>query len=52
MEYKGTEVQQNRRKRSGNCRVDAREETATKRTEGERRAPEREIRAEREREKE
>jgi hypothetical protein len=28
VEYKGTEVQQNRRKRSGNCSVDAREETA------------------------
>jgi hypothetical protein len=35
--YNSTEVQQNRRKRSGNYRADAREETARKRTGGERR---------------
>jgi hypothetical protein len=50
--YKSTEVQQNRRKRSGTCRVDARKETARKRTRGERRAPERERRRERQTDRE
>jgi hypothetical protein len=48
VEYKGTEVQQNRRKRSGNCRVDAiEEEREEHQSEGEE-----QIGREREREKE